>query len=92
MIDKYSSRIPLHEQIPKLAGPTEARFNTFECFPKIASKYSSKIGKVPLFKNYSSRSNAVKEKRDADDAQVIVNANKEYPLRSLTLGMINFDQ
>ena len=62
MIEKYSGRVPIHEQVPKLDGPHESRFEAFEYFPKINSKYSTKAeNQVPLFKNYSSRGNPKKE-------------------------------
>ena len=47
---------------------------------------------VPNFDNYSWRGQPKKDIEDANRAQVAIYPNKEYNLRSLTLGFHDFDK
>lgn len=47
---------------------------------------------APKFDNYSSRLDPKKDQAIADQQQVNLEPNREYVLRSLTLGMIDFDK
>ena len=92
-IEKYSRRKPFYEQVPHLEVSPDSRFEPFNCFPDIASKYSS-IPKnaAPLFDNYSSRRVKKFEPEKQNQAQVQLDPNKEYVMYPLTLGFNDFDK
>ena len=55
-IEKYAFRTPFFQQVPRLEVSPDSRFEPFNCFPDIASKYSSVLkNAAPNFDNYTSR-------------------------------------
>jgi hypothetical protein len=55
-MQKSPKRIPFYEQVPRLDGPKDSRFEPFNLFPAVASKYSTlNVNMAPLFQNYSER-------------------------------------
>jgi hypothetical protein len=87
-IPKYSGRKPFYEQVPVLDGPHPERFVPFNSIPDVNSKY--KFPQVPNFENYSYRVNPEKELKEADRAQIAIQPNKDYVMKSLTLGFTDF--
>ena len=53
--DHCSTRVPFHEQVPRpggKAGPNEKRWEAFNLFPAVSSKYSTKeVNMVAKFDN-----------------------------------------
>ena len=88
---KSPKRIPFFQQIPRLDGPIDSRFEPFNLFPAVASKYSTlNVNMVPLFQHYSDRPPII-SKEQIEKNQVQVDPNFEYIKDSLKLGYINFD-
>jgi hypothetical protein len=68
--DHCSARVPFFEQAPKpggKAGPNDKRWEPFNLFPAVYSKYSSKeVNQIGNFENQLSRRNEKEEERKAD--------------------------
>ena len=92
-IDRQAWRKPFYKQVPFLEPPPESRFEPFNCFPDVASKYSSVLkNAVPSFENYSVRNPIKKSELDKQNmAQVMLDPNKELVMKPLNLGYHDFE-
>lgn len=92
-MEKYSWRKPFFKQVPFLETSPDTRFEPFNCFPDIASKYSTVLkNAAPKFENYSYRRVKKIELDKQNQAQVQIAPNKEYVMYPLDLGFNNFDK